>query len=409
MPPGHTLDHIAQKTAHTPGFAEVVRRLQNGQRQVLLHSLPTTLGAFLLAHVHRTLKRSALVVTADEDQAEIWRDNLQAILPESEVSYFPAWDNGLYDRRSPSPEISGLRIEAVARLQAGKKTITVAPAAALLFPLIPPHALELGTLDLKTGANFDPDRLASHLTDCGFERVPMVDGLGQFSARGGIFDIYSVGLPHPLRCEFFGDEIDSMRYFDLTSQRSLEACQSAQILPAREVLLIDPFYEDFGRRLNQAQTQENINLEILLDALELGTNLEGFESWMHLLYDPGAGLFDYLEDPLVFCEELDDLEAGLEDAQEPARKDYQRRRDHGNLLPPEKLSYTPRWALQRLEGCTRLLGAPVGQAQEAVRFDAQVPPNFQGELEPLRREIERLAKPITPCISSPKPGDRAAD
>ena len=78
--------------------------------------------------------------------------------------------------------------------------------------------------------------------------------------------------------------------------------------------------------------------------------------------------------------------------EQPSQKDYQRRQNQGHLLPPEKLGQTPEWILERLAGQTRLLPAPVGQAEQAVRFGAQMPPNFQGELAPLRREIERLAE-----------------
>ena len=110
------LDPIARKTSATPSFREVVARLERGERSIELHGLPTTLAAFLVTHVQRSLPRPLLVVTADEDRAEQWRDDLQAIAGEEIVRYFPAWDVDLYDRRSPSQEISGLRIEALDRL-----------------------------------------------------------------------------------------------------------------------------------------------------------------------------------------------------------------------------------------------------------------------------------------------------
>ena len=146
-----SLDHLARKTAATASFKEVVARLQRGDSQVLLHGLPSTLAAFLLAHIQRSVPRPLLVGAADEDRAEQWRDNLQAIAGEEAGRYFPAWDMELYDGRSPAQEIGGLRIEAVARLASGDQVIIVAPAAALLSPVIPPHALELGALELAVG------------------------------------------------------------------------------------------------------------------------------------------------------------------------------------------------------------------------------------------------------------------
>ena len=242
MDPAHSLDALARLTAQTPSFAAVVSRLRDGEQEVLLNGLPNSLGAFLLTHVQRTLDRTLLVVAADEDRAEQWRDDLQAIAGEEVVHYFPAWDAELYDKRSPDIEITGLRIEAAARLQRGETTIIIAPAAALLSPLIPPHALELSTLHLKVGTEYPPDDIVSHLTDCGFERVPAVDGLGQLSMRGGILDVYPFGTEHPFRIEFFGDEIESIRHFDVSTQRSSGNCDEAIVLPASEVVLCSPFY-----------------------------------------------------------------------------------------------------------------------------------------------------------------------
>ena len=102
MTPASPLDHIARKTALTAPFKEAVRRLQQEEQEVLLHGLPATLAAFLATHVQRSTNRPLLVITSDEDRAESWRDDLQAIAGEGMVRYFPAWDVGLYDGRSPS-------------------------------------------------------------------------------------------------------------------------------------------------------------------------------------------------------------------------------------------------------------------------------------------------------------------
>ena len=158
MDPAHSLDALARLTAQTPSFAAVVARLRAGDRRVLLNGLPNALGSFLFTHLQRTLDRTLLIVAADEDRAEQWRDDLQAIAGEEVVRYFPAWDAELYDKRSPDIEITGLRIETAARLQRDQTTIVIAPAAALLTPLIPPHALELATLHLKVGDEQPPRR-----------------------------------------------------------------------------------------------------------------------------------------------------------------------------------------------------------------------------------------------------------
>ncbi|MBM3279209.1 MAG: transcription-repair coupling factor [Candidatus Handelsmanbacteria bacterium] len=392
MASAQSLDHLSRKTALTPAFREVVGRLQAGERKIFLQGLPDTLGAFLLVHAHRSLGRPLLVVAPDEDQAEQWRDDLQAIAGEEVVRYFPAWDVGLYDQRSPSPEITGLRLEAAARLLAGQPTIAVAPAAALVAPLIPPYALDLGTLRLESGQNRELDPVIAHLVDAGFERVPTVDGVGQFSVRGGILDVYPVGTEHPYRLEFFGERLESIRCFDLTTQRSLRPCQEALLLPAREVMLGCLFYGDYLQRLRQAEYQVQMQLSHLRDRLELGSSLEGIETWMAVLYGPGEGLFAYLKEPLVFCPAPEELEESLAVALAPSLKEYERHAARDQLLPPDLLVYRADWLEAQLARCPRLLPAPLGRGGEALNFGAQPCRVFQGELSLLRPEITRLGQ-----------------
>ena len=104
MDSAHSLDHIVRLTSQTDHFKEVVARLANGQQHILFHGLPTALAAFLASHIRTALERPVLIVAADEDRAEQWRDDLQIIAGEQMVHYFPAWDVGIYDRQSPDLE-----------------------------------------------------------------------------------------------------------------------------------------------------------------------------------------------------------------------------------------------------------------------------------------------------------------
>lgn len=390
MDPTHSLDALTQQTAQTPSFKAVVERLHSGERDVLLGGLPHSLAAFLLVHLQQTLGRTVLVVAADEERAEQWRDDLQAIAGSQAVRYFPAWDADLYDRRSPDIEITGLRIEAAMRLEQQQPSIIVAPAKALLTPLIPPDAMELASLHLKKGDEQPPDDIASHLIDCGFERVATVDGLGQFSMRGGILDIYPFGSEHPFRIEFFGDEIESIRQFDVSTQRSREHCDQAHIPPAREVVLCSPFYEDYVQRIAAAKEYESA-LETLRDQFELGGSLEGVESYMGLLYERDNGLFEYLDNPLVFCEEEDELYAEVEKAVTRPQKEYERHGARDALVPTAALMRDGQWLKERLDDCARLQPAPVGRADEAVQFNAHEARSYEGEVALLQKEVERFS------------------
>ena len=389
MDSAHSLDHLVRLTSQTDSFKEVSARLANGQQHVLFHGLPAALATFLASHLRNALERPVLIVAADEDRAEQWRDDLQVIAGEQMVYYFPAWDVGIYDRQSPDPEITSLRVAAAARLMRGEPAIVVAPVSALLDPLIPPHALELGTEILKVGEERDLDALCSHWVACGFDRVASIDGIGQFSLRGGILDIYPFGVEHPYRCEFFGDEIESIRHFDASTQRSLSTCEEAWVLPAREVLLDSPFYEDYLQRIEAAGAVEA--LAPLKDQLELGESLDGIECYTSLLYGRDDGLFEYLKEPVLFLAEREDIAAALDKALAKPRQEYERSREKESRLPPSALLRDGDWLLAQLDNRTRLEPAPLGQLDNAVRFEATEPRVFAGERALLQQEIDRLA------------------
>jgi len=386
------LDSVARKTAQSPPFKQVLERLAAADRDILVHGLPTTLGAFLLTAVQRQLGPQIVVVAADENQAESWRDDLVAIAGNEIVHYFPSWDIDLYDGRSPDPDVSGLRIEAVARLAASEPVIVVAPAAALLTPVIPAAALERATLQLQVNEEHPPGRLISHLADSGYERVPIVDGVGQFSSRGGILDIFSVGLQNPVRLEFFGDEIESIRSFDVTSQRSISSLKEAVLLPAREVILHAPFYEEYVPNLERAEKESGVQMTQFRDQLELGTTtLDGIETVMSILYGLDDGLFSYLrQDALLYSEELQDLDSNLAKAFGPSRKDWERHAERGTHIPLTRLIRDADWLHERLASHVRVRPAPLGEMDAAIRFGASEPRVAPGELAVLKQEISRL-------------------
>ena len=386
------LDSVARRTAQTAPVRQVVERLQSGDGDVIVHGLPATLGAFLCTAIQRQLETPLIVVAADENRAEAWRDDLMAIAGEDVVRYFPMWDVDLYDGRSPDAEVSGLRIETVARLAAGRPTIVVAPAAALVSPVIPPAALEGATLNLRVGLERPLDEIITHLVDAGFERVPIIDAVGQFSSRGGILDVYPVGVEHPLRLEFFGDEIESIRTFDVASQRSIGGLQETVVLPAREVVLQRPFFDDYVPNLELAEEETGVDLTDIKDQLELGTTtLDGIEAMMGILYGLDDGLFEYLgSKAVVYADEADDVDSELDKVQGPSRRDYERHAQRGTHVPPERLVRDGAWLHERLGRSRQVRPAPLGEAGDAVRFGASEPHVIQGELAVLKQEINRL-------------------
>jgi transcription-repair coupling factor (superfamily II helicase) len=183
----------------------------------------------LAAAASRQLKRPILYVAAHLEEADRAADDLQTFT-DREVSILTAFD-GRPGEGAAAIEIAAERARVCARLLANDTPdpIIVAPIQALMQAVPTPKALQAATRALHVGQTVDPEHLAGWLIDRGFERVDQVEEAGHFAIRGGILDIYSPGIDSPIRIEFFGDQIESIRAFDVGTQRSVDSLKRIEI------------------------------------------------------------------------------------------------------------------------------------------------------------------------------------
>jgi transcription-repair coupling factor (superfamily II helicase) len=197
-----------------------------------LHGSSDTLLVAALAR--RVTTRLILVVADDVAGAERWLADLTQLAEvgadgASPVAFYPPRES--FGEAEPHAEIAGERVETLERMARGAVRIVVTTSRALLERTQLPGALESSRLEIRKGDVRRPESLAAHLESVGFERVPMVEDVAQFSMRGGIFDIYGFGMAEPVRLEFFGDDITELRHFDLDTQRSTRDAGVAHIHP----------------------------------------------------------------------------------------------------------------------------------------------------------------------------------
>jgi transcription-repair coupling factor (superfamily II helicase) len=170
-----------------------------------------------------------VVIAESVAGAERWLADLESLGDEGSVAFYPPRES--FGEVEPHAEVAGERVETLERIGRGDVRVLLTTARALLEKTQLPGALANTRLELRKGDVRRPEDLAAHLESIGFERVPMVDDVAQFSMRGGVFDIYSFGMAEPVRLEFWGDEISELRHFDLVSQRSSRDANLALILP----------------------------------------------------------------------------------------------------------------------------------------------------------------------------------
>lgn len=196
--------------------------------------------AFLLAalaeDLHLPRPGAVLHVTPSQDAAERLHDDLLTFAPELAdlISVFPQWEYGRLDGDRPVPQVVGERMAVLLRLLDGPPPWIIAPVSALLRRVPPVEEFRSLILQLTPRARRDRDVVAHFLAEAGYSRVELVDARGQFAVRGGILDVFPPQMDAPIRAEWFGDEIDSLRVFDPLTQRSTQPIREALLTPAAE-------------------------------------------------------------------------------------------------------------------------------------------------------------------------------
>src|SRR4051794_7480517 len=230
-----------------------------------------------------------LVVTAGERDADVVADQLRCFLPGRRVETFPAWETLPHERLSPRADTVGRRL-AVLRDLAHPGThaaidVLVAPVRSVLQPLAPGLG-ELTPVELSAGPPPDLDAAARAPTAAAYPGVEVGEKRGEFAARGGLLDVSPPTEPHPVRVEFWGDEVDELRYFSAADQRSLDGRpERLWAPPCRELLLTDEV-----RARAAALAVEHPGLLEILGKLAEGIAVEGMESLTPaLIGGEGAG------------------------------------------------------------------------------------------------------------------------
>jgi transcription-repair coupling factor (superfamily II helicase) len=211
-------------------FAELVTAMPAPASRLAVGGLHGSSDAVTVATLAKNLTHRFFVVLNDDiASAERWLADLSTLVEPEAVAFYPPRES--FGEAEAHAEIAGERVETLERIGRGDLRIVVTTSRALLERTQLPRALAAARLELRKGDSRRPEALAAHLEQIGFERVPMVEDVAQFSVRGGIFDIYSFGMAEPVRLEFWGDDVSELRHFDLLTQRSTREADVALILP----------------------------------------------------------------------------------------------------------------------------------------------------------------------------------
>jgi len=356
------LAHAAPLLPLRAGWAQGARRQWLAGVRGTGRSL--AVGALIHARQEFDAPRVQLILTPTLERAETLFADLSTLFgreTDMGVVLCPSLESLLYEETSPDYQLVRDRLTVLARLTRTEPVVVIATPDAVLHRTIPPETLLATSRTLCGNEEVDPAVLANWLTYAGYERTPLVEQPGQFSMRGGVLDIFPSTESDPVRLEFFGDEIDSLRLFDPSTQRSRRALSAVTLFPAREMLItperlaeavprIQAVLQTRLLEISQAPIRlpgEDGTEELLspaerlsakigheVELLEQGIFFNGVEYYLPYLYPEGTTLLDYLPDKtVVILDELEHLAHAFHRFKEGIAQLESSRLARGALLP----------------------------------------------------------------------------
>ena len=266
--------HKARAAAPLPGSADALALSQ--------------LALQCVAHKH-----VLAVVAADALAAQRLADELPWFAPGLRVALLPDWETLPYDHFSPHQDLVSERLATLYRVSRGECDVLVVAATTALYRLAPPSYLAAFTFFLKQGTRLDVNALRAQLGLAGYHHVTQVVSPGEFSVRGGLIDLFPMGSSLPYRLDLFGDDIESIKTFDVDTQRTLYPVPDVRLLPAREFPLDDAGRTRFRSRYREVFEGDPSKSPLYKD-ISNGVVPGGIEYYLPLFFGATATLADYL-------------------------------------------------------------------------------------------------------------------
>lgn len=361
----------------------------------IIHTLPV--GA----------RRRALVVVSDEGEAAKVAEDLARLGRRAAI--FPARDLTFRPITGISHEYELARIGVLGEILGGCDTV-ITSAEALTGFTVPPDILKSRSLTLCAESQVTLDGLIRLLSSSGYSRSPMVEGKGQFAVRGGILDLFVPTYDHPVRIEFWGDDIDSISFFDIESQRRTQALRSLSLTPAREIVVDDlPALMEKMRAKAKSVSRNNEKASAKIyddiDSLEAGVMIGNLDKYISLVFDEPKTLLDYMEDALIFLYEPSRVYESLRSAAWQRAEDIKALLEEGVLCKGlDTFSLSPAETYARLQSADTVLletftaSAGALAPKELVNFRLPTLGSFSGLAADLAEDIKSQLSAGNSCV-----------
>ena len=375
------------------------------KRTADVHGLGGSAGAFLLASLlgdDDIPANSVIAVCPDDEAAESLRSDVEAVIGPERVHYFPERDTGPYEQEDSHFEVRSQRVEALDMLSSGWKGVVVCTASALHDPTSPPGYVDAVVMELKQGGEIEFDFVVKSLIQKGFKRRNTIVSAGQLAVRGGIIDIFPFSSELPYRIEFWGDEIESIRTFSTSTQRSIDTVDSIRIIPPDEFITEAGLGDDEYKRLEAIERSTAVDLSFIREAFKNGDRQNGIEQYLYAVHGSRASLASHFEPSDIavvfdqqFCKnELDKKFEHVAVAKKRLLKEDETVLDHNYMYENPDRFFDCFNSMKSVR--VHSLRPP---ATDLIEFDIISSRQYRGSLDDLKKDVESFAQEgIQSCI-----------
>ena len=356
-----------------------LQKIITAKSPLTLSSVPSGFAPLLLADLTRAAKARTMFIAPDDAAMRAIVDAVPYFAPEIEMLQLPSWDCLPYDRASPSLAVTAQRMATLQALQqpSSRKQLVLTTIGAVIQKFVTPFRIRQTGERLAAGREISRDRLATLLQSNGYFRVDTVAEAGEFAMRGSIVDLFPAGSEYGLRLDFFGDEIESIRRFNPSDQRSIDKIDHFDLLPAVEALMdeesIRRFRTGYRERFGVTATGDP-----LYQAVSEGRRLSGMDHWLPLFEDRMATIFDHVGSDTLIIRDGGAASAGQ--SRLDAITDYYDNRVRAQVaepgsyrpLPPEMLYLSADELEAQFVGQAAHLLSPFAQPDSASIIDFKI-------------------------------------
>ena len=297
---------ILKELEKSQKYDDFIKNIENKKSPIAISGLTGVAETSIISACHERLKRPILIITYNEIQAQNLVKDFKFFT--DKVEYLPKKEIVTYDYIAESKNLPYERIEVLNKIFKNQNTIIVSSIEAIKQKIISKKALYKNVLNFKVGERCNLEELKQKLVNLGYERFDLIDGRGEFSVRGGIIDISTTDITG-IRIELWGDEIDSIRHFNIISQRSIDNMEKAEIFPAHEYVL-DSSIEEVEKNINQNVYNENISKKVEedLEKIRNGEYISKIDRYFNSFYKEQETILDYISSKyIIFIDEYNKI------------------------------------------------------------------------------------------------------